>query len=905
MKNKDSGFKVKNAGISVVVILAMVISGLAILATPITIAEDNLGGPYGGMLRVALKSAPSSLNPLASNLNESANQIIDVLYDSLGRIDPYTLELKPWMATSWTIDSTNNSIVSVQLKPGIKWHDGTAVTLDDVKYTFGPNGYNINYISSMTKDSANNTIIFNLTAPNSKFFSEMMLKKIVPNAFTPTSAPKGCGPFQLVSTNTSSTTIAAFDDHFNARPYIDSMIYTYYPYTTTFSQAAYPYNQIIAPTEEDPRYEGFYRAAYDLLTDKVDYIGWDLTTNQTTANVEVGGNNTNLLLNANSTLIRSNGLNQWYLGFNNAENSTLNDVAIRRAISYALNKQALTVYDISGGLEKADSIISKYNLPWYNNSLTPHGYDITAAKKILLDANYMDYNSDGYVEKPGPVDPKVGYTNISLTLLGPQIEDVTPYTMSTNIITWFEILGIKVTLLSNTTDVNKAMILNNNFDMYLANEESATLDPQFISDIYHSSAIATNKNLLNFQGTLKIENFSLTSQIVDNKTWVANLNHTNLGNSILVYHNNTLITPSWSNIVNYTIDLKTGRFTLDKSFVLDYANDTLNVTYCYRPFDHLIEKANAQMDPAMRVKYIKEVQAVLADLEPSVPLFSYRVNHAYKTNVFVGWVQTLGGVNNYWTFSNLKNDIIGDTAVTLSSAKNFLTEGENLNLFVKVLDLNGAPIVNSTLKFIGDGTFGTPDYDATGQQYTVQYTAPATSASKTIPITVEVYTIGYTMDSATIDITIHPQVKNFNVEITRGETSILSGNITSVSILVLDRADNSAISGATVVLTMTPAGLGGYLEEVIGTTNSAGEFVTSFGSNNVTIDTTFRITATVTKDGFVDSVQTTSISVSRDPNIESTVDRGLLGLPAPSFLTVLVLLSTMSVVYAVYRRKRN
>jgi hypothetical protein len=348
-----------------------------------------------------------------------------------------------------------------------------------------------------------------------------------------------------------------------------------------------------------------------------------------------------------------------------------------------------------------------------------------------------------------------------------------------------------------------------------------------------------------------------------------------------------------------------GKFTLDQTFVLDYKNDTLNITYSYLPFDHLIEKADSQMNPVLRIKYIKEVQAVLADLEPSVPLFSYRVSHAYRVNVFTGWVQTLGGVNNYWTFTNLKNAIVGDTAVTLSSAKNFLTEGENLNLFVKVQDLNGAPIVNSTLIFSGEGTFGTPIYDATGQQYTVPYTAPTTSASKTITITAEVYTIGYTTDSDTIDITVHPMVKNFNVEITRGATSILSGNTTSISVLVLDRADSSAISGATVVLTMTPAGLGGYLEAVTGTTNSAGEFVTTFGSNNVTIDTTFRITATVTKDGYVDSVQTTSISVSRDPSIESTVDRGLLGLPAPSFMAVLVLLSGMSVVFAVYRRKRN
>nr|QOV09144.1 Extracellular solute-binding protein [uncultured Thermoplasmata archaeon] len=900
MKNNNSGFKAKNAGISIVVILAMLISGLAVLATPVTIAEENIGGPYGGSLRVALKSEPSSLNPLASQLNESATQIIDILYDSLGRIDPYTLEIKPWMASSWNIDPADTSIVSVVLKPGILWHDGTPVTLDDIEYTFGPNGYNIGYISAVSKNITSNTITFDMTAPDSRFFSEMMLNKIVPKDFTPTSAPKGCGPFKLVSSDSVSTVVEAFDDHFNARPYIDSMTYTYYPWDVDYDPDSYPYTQNFVV---DPRFDGFYRAAYDLMTDKLDYIGWDLTTNQTTGMIELGGNSTSsLLLNANTTLVRSNGLRQWYLGFNNAPGHILNEVAIRKAISYAINKDALTVYDISGGLEKSDSIISKYNLPWYNSTITPHGYDVAAARKILDDANYMDYNSDGYIDKPGPIIPTSGYENISLTLLGPKIEDVTPYTMSTNIITWFEILGIKVTLISNTTESHMTEILADNFDMFLTNEESIRLDPQFLNGLYHSDSISTDDNLLNFQGTYKVDNSSLSTQIVNNLTWTAQLNHTNIAGDVMVFHNGTLVPDT-----AYDVDNETGLFTLDQTFQIDYANDTLNITYSYLPFDHLIEKANAQMDPLLRAKYIKEAQSVLADLEPSIPLFSYRISHAYKSNIFVDWVPTLGGINNYWSFTNIKNKVIGDTAVTLSSPKKFLTEGESQSLFVKVLDLDGAAIEGSTMIFTGEGTFGIPEYDAAGQQYTVEYTAPATPTSKTISILVDVYTVGYNYGSDTMELTIHPKVKTLAVELVRGTTNLPSGNETTLTVIVTDKDNSTAkISGATVVLEMTPVGLGGYLEEITGTTNAQGQFITTFGSDNVTIDTTFRITAYVSKEGYVDSEMTTSISVSKDPTIEDeSTDRGFLDLPAPSFLAVLILLTTMSVVYATYRRKRN
>jgi len=100
MKQKD-GLSTKKVGISLVVVISMLISGIAVLGTPVVIAQETMGGEYGGDLRVALEAEPSSLNPLAASLNEPAEHIMDLLYESLGRIDPYSLELEPWMASGW------------------------------------------------------------------------------------------------------------------------------------------------------------------------------------------------------------------------------------------------------------------------------------------------------------------------------------------------------------------------------------------------------------------------------------------------------------------------------------------------------------------------------------------------------------------------------------------------------------------------------------------------------------------------------------------------------------------------------------------------------------------------------------------------------------------------------------
>ena len=887
MKQKD-GLMTKKVGISLVVVISMLISGIAIIGAPVAVAEETIGGEYGGVMRVALQAEPSSLNPLATPLNEPAEQITDLLYESLGRIDPYSLELGPWMASSWEVDAADESIVRVTLNSGIMWHDGTEVTLDDVIYSFGADGYDIDYISSMTADVDNNIVEFNLAQPDARFFAEVMVMKIVPDGSTDASdnIPTGCGPYTLVSSDADSTELAAYDNHFMARPFLDTIIFTYYPYMIADFSADYPYSSNF---NEDPRWDGSYRASYDLLTNQIDFIGWGLSTNQTTGMIEVAGNTTTLILNANATVQGSNGLNSWYLGFNNAPDHTLNDPALRKAITYAINKEGLTQYDISGGLEQTESIVSKYNVPWYNSSIPAYGYDMAEAKSILDAAGYMDYNGDGWREKPD-------HSTFYLTLLGPAQEDVTPYTMSTNIMTWFSSIGLNVTLVSNTSDSHLAKINSDNYDMFLADEMSGSVDPQFIYDVYHSES---DKNILNFAGTYAVANESHIEQL-DNVTWSFNFNYTNIIDPVYVYHNDSLVSDSL-----WELDYDTGVFTLNETFVVDYENDTFNVTYNYLPFDHAIEQAGNQMEPADRAVYIKDAQEVIADLCPSVPMFAYKVNHAYFAGSYVGWVSTLGGLGNYWTYVNVKNELVGDLDVSLSSFKSSITEGETISLFIKVLDKDGASIDSAEFIF-GEGEFGVAEYDATGEQYTVDYTAPATVVSKTVSLSVSAFAAGYTSATDGLDITVHPIVNNFNVEVIRGNTTLASGGETSISVVVTDRATSEAISGATVVLTLSPNGLGGELADITGTTNGAGEFATTFSSDNVTIDTTFKITADVTMEGYESFQESTSISVSRDTNIVSddvAQDNGFLGLPAPSFLVVMVMMAAMSMIYAAYRRK--
>jgi ABC-type transport system substrate-binding protein len=85
------------------------------------------------------------LNPLLTSSNDTEKKIIDLIYQPLYRItypdfvtsaqkpviEPVLLESEP----AWQ-ETPNGKILNLSLKPDLKWSDGTALTTDDVVYTF-------------------------------------------------------------------------------------------------------------------------------------------------------------------------------------------------------------------------------------------------------------------------------------------------------------------------------------------------------------------------------------------------------------------------------------------------------------------------------------------------------------------------------------------------------------------------------------------------------------------------------------------------------------------------------------------------------------------------------------------------------------------------------------------------
>ncbi len=893
MLREKFALRVKKVGLVSLVVVAMVISGFFVVSPFGGEADAQiLGGEYGGNLRVALEAEPTGFNPLDATLNEPAMQIVDLLYDSLGRINPYTLELDPWVAESWEVDESDNSKVNVTLRNDVKWHsDDSILDVVDVEYTYDT--YDISYLEDMTVNTTSNMVIFDLTSPDSRFFSEMLTMKLIPDGYEATSTDEmGCGPFYLDTSDADEAVIIAYEDYFKGRPYLDSITYTYYPDDfITYPQTG---------DDPDKRAFGTYRAGFDLLTGELDFIAWDLTSNDTTMNIEIPhgtGNNTNMVQNETVSVQRNNGLDYWYIGFNCDKTRILNDAELRKGIAYAIDKAALTVFDIGGGLQATNSIVSQYNVPWYNSSTMTTDYDVSEANSIMATAGYHNYHGTGWRELPD-----AGGTPFSFELLGPPEEDLTPNVMAGMIETAIQSVGINVTLVRNSTAVHMTDIVADDFDMFIATEERTAIDPQFLNGMFHSEKVATDENLLNFAHIILVENLTLSDPIGDERLddWDATtLPFTNLEGAF-VYHNDTLLIDT-----NYALDFDTGEFTLTTPGSVDLGNETLNITYYYRGFDHYIELANAEMDGEMRAKYIKEAQGFISEQVPVIPLFSFKVNHAYNSTGKIGWISTLGGINNFWSFTNLRNPLMEDKmAVSIglppAISSDGAYEGEEFNLNIKVEDIDGNPLEDADLMFTGEGTFGTPEYsDGT---YTVPYMTPSTTSLRTVTVTATAAKISYGAGKGDVDITVHPVVNEFNIDVTKADSSIPSGNTTTITFNVEQKAyPYDEVEGASVIFSVTPTSLGGYLDNYSGVTDANGDVTVTFGATNVTIDTTFKITADVSMDGYLPAQKSTSINVVKGDF--PPPDKGFLGLPAPSIIVVLLTFASMAIVFSIRRRR--
>jgi peptide/nickel transport system substrate-binding protein len=186
--------------------IAAGLMGSGIAATKVMAQDQPVAG---GTTVWAAESDPVSLDPIVDS-GFAATQAFEHSYESLTGYDSQ-LNIVPALAESW--ETPDDLTYIFHLRQGVKWHDGSDFTAEDVKYTFdfvidqdGPAGWRANFSqveSVEITDPA--TVKFNTSTPFPGLLgamailrSSMILKQGAIETTDLKTTLNGTGPFKLV-----------------------------------------------------------------------------------------------------------------------------------------------------------------------------------------------------------------------------------------------------------------------------------------------------------------------------------------------------------------------------------------------------------------------------------------------------------------------------------------------------------------------------------------------------------------------------------------------------------------------------------------------------------------------------------------------------------------------------------
>lgn len=301
--------------------------------------------------------------------------ITELVWDRLLRVGPDGLP-KAWAAESFTwVDATT---VDVTLRPGLKWHDGSPVTQDDVIFSFlTPQSDKapmykpfVSNIASIDKQG-DNGLRFKLKAPSAAFLTTTLSKvNLIPKAIwepkikalegkadtaetIQEDVPMGSGPFKFVRwTKNEEVVLEANPDHFAA------------------PKAARWILRTVSNTE----------AALGMLkSGEINFLS------EYTGDPEVLED---LLAGMPALkMVVTDDLGFRYIGLNERR-APFDDPAFRRALSAAIDRRLIIGAAYKGYATPANSVIAPVLTFWHDPAVDKMETGIDVAKKILEDAGY-------------------------------------------------------------------------------------------------------------------------------------------------------------------------------------------------------------------------------------------------------------------------------------------------------------------------------------------------------------------------------------------------------------------------------------------------------------------------------------------------------------------------------------
>jgi peptide/nickel transport system substrate-binding protein len=343
-------------------------------AQPITTTTAGTTSSAGKTLVIDIGADATYLDP-ESVMNNESGFVMSTLFDGLTKFKPGTSEPGPGLATSWDV-SADGKQYTFHLRQNVKFSDGTPWNADAAmaeldRVTNKNNQYYIYKqpgISSFAdftwtlmtaaKKIDDYTIEIDLKEPNSPFLADLAMvwsgfmspAAVKQYGFNVSDQPSGTGPYRLVEwVRNDHITVEANPDYWGGAPKINRIIFKVVPESSVrLLQLEKGDAQILADVSPD-----------DYATIKADK---DLA------------------------LVTQPGLTVSGIALPTTT-PPFNDVRVRQALNYAVNKDEMNQY-----LYKNAAVAAATGMPpilmGYPKDLQPYAYDPDKAKQLLAQAGF-------------------------------------------------------------------------------------------------------------------------------------------------------------------------------------------------------------------------------------------------------------------------------------------------------------------------------------------------------------------------------------------------------------------------------------------------------------------------------------------------------------------------------------
>lgn len=334
----------------------------------------------GGRLSFAIQRS-ESLNPLI-NSDRGTFQMLNLVYERLIEFDE---GMNPHLVLAESFNTEDNGLTwTFNLRDGVKWHDGSDFTAQDVEFTLDvitkyKGNEEMQYKANLQNlvkgykviDELQIEVSFHQAIGVAPYYMDFpilsqnhyeTIENIVKEELN--NSPVGTGPYKLVENlKLQHNKLEAYEGYWGKQPYIKEI---FVRVTPSFDAAA----SLFRSGDIDLMMTNHHDWDWSKYTSMRDVIPYEYST----------------------SIYEFIGLN-----FNN---SIFQDVNVRKAIIHGINRQEIINDNYLAHASMTESPISKKSI-FYDGSIEKHDYNINKAKSLLQEAGWVEKENKWTKEEDG------------------------------------------------------------------------------------------------------------------------------------------------------------------------------------------------------------------------------------------------------------------------------------------------------------------------------------------------------------------------------------------------------------------------------------------------------------------------------------------------------------------------